>query len=64
MALTTDYGMDIRIADEVGTDVVLRCCGQEMTVTGPDKYGDRTHTCPACATEVDIDDLGLVDDIR
>ena len=64
MAITTDYNLEIRPGDEVGVDTALVCCGQTMTAAAPDKYGDRTHTCGGCRVQVDIDALGLVDDIR
>lgn len=65
MPITTDYYLDeVSPGEEVGTDATFTCCGQDMTAAAPDKYGYRTHTCGSCGTSADVDDLGLMNDIR
>ncbi|WP_327223010.1 hypothetical protein OG229_02380 [Streptomyces platensis] len=64
MSITTHYDFEVSPGDEVGTDATLFCCNQRMTVAGPDKHGDRTHTCGNCGAQVDVNKLGLLGDIR
>lgn len=59
----TIYGMTLQAGMEI-EDGVPDCCGEEMSTSSPDKYGDRTHTCRTCGTAVVVDHLGLVDDIH
>jgi hypothetical protein len=58
----TIYSMTVEIAMEIGRDDAPDCCGAEMTraVNGD----DLTYTCGCCGTAVDVDEVGLVDDIR
>ncbi|PAZ15660.1 hypothetical protein CLM62_12755 [Streptomyces sp. SA15] len=59
----TIYGMTPRIADEIGRDDAPTCCSDEMGR----KDTSRDHieyTCGCCGTVLEVDDLGLVWDIR
>lgn len=59
----TIYGATVRVADEIGREDAPDCCGEEMT-RSTDAHGDLIYTCGCCRTEVEVDDLGLVFDIR
>jgi hypothetical protein len=60
---TTSYGYELEIADDAGHDDVPVCCGDDMN-------GEKTaeggidYTCGSCGTVLEIDELGLVSDIR
>lgn len=59
----TIYGMTVEVAIEIGRDDAPDCCDEEMA-RGTDAHGDLVYTCGCCGTEVEVDDLGLVSDIR
>ncbi|MFD9276889.1 hypothetical protein ACFWD7_06300 [Streptomyces mirabilis] len=74
---TTSYGYELEIADDAGHDDIPVCCGNDMTGkkvacicctnedTGEAATGAHTvHTCGDCGTELEIDGVGLVFDIR
>jgi hypothetical protein len=59
----TIYGMTLTPGMEI-EDGVPVCCDDEMTSTSDDKRGHRVHTCGCCGIVLEVDDLGLVWDIR
>jgi hypothetical protein len=56
--------MELHLADELGHDLAPDCCGQEMTGSPVDPDGHKEYTCGDCGTVLEVDDLGLVYDIR
>lgn len=57
------HGTILRVADELGHDLAPDCCGDDMTGENlADGY--QRYTCSDCGTVLEVDDLGLVDDIR
>jgi hypothetical protein len=60
---TVTGGFEISPGDELGRDLAPDCCGSEM-VRGTDRFGDLIYTCGCCKTVVEVDELGLVADIR
>lgn len=59
----TIHGMTLDAAMEID-DGVPDCCGEEMTPKTASLEGHRAYECGCCGTTVDVDDLGLVFDIR
>ena len=59
----TIYGMTPSIADEIGLEDAPDCCGAEMSRKDLDG-GGIAYTCDCCGTVLEVDELGLVDDIR
>lgn len=59
----TIYGMSLDLAMEI-EDGVPDCCDEEMTGKGADADGHREYECGCCGTVVEVDELGLVWDIR
>ena len=59
----TIHGMTPSPGDEIGRDDAPDCCDEEMT-RGKDAFGDLVYTCGGCGTELEVDDGGLVFDIR
>lgn len=59
----TIYGMELVPAMEI-EDGVPDCCGSEMDSKTVDDDGHREYVCGCCGTVVEVDDLGLVWDIR
>lgn len=55
--------MELQLADELGHDLAPDCCGAEMTGQDTDD-GHREYLCGDCGTVLEVDDLGLVYDIR
>lgn len=55
--MTLDPGMEIE-------DGIPDCCGGEMTPQTASLDGHREYACSGCGTVVEVDDLGLVFDIR
>lgn len=60
---TTSYGYELEIADDAGHDDIPVCCGDDMTGKNLDD-GSIEYTCAGCGTVLEIDELGLVFDIR
>jgi hypothetical protein len=60
---TTSYGYELEIADDAGHDDIPVCCDEDMTGK-PLGDGSVEHTCGSCGTVLEIDELGLVFDIR
>lgn len=60
---TTSYGYELEIADDAGHDDIPVCCGDDMTAKNLDDGGIE-YTCAGCGTVLEIDELGLVFDIR
>ena len=59
----TIYGMRLDFGMHID-DAVPDCCYGEMDADGPSKDGHRLYTCGDCRTTVEVDELGLVFDIR
>ena len=59
----TTYGVPLSIADDLGHDVAPAYCRAEMTGKNIAE-GHQEYTCAGCRTVVEVDDLGLVFDIR
>lgn len=57
----TIYGMTPSIADEIGREDAPACCGVEMA--RQDLDGGIAYTRGCCGTVLEVDELGLVDDI-
>ncbi|TGB06553.1 hypothetical protein [Streptomyces sp. MZ04] len=55
--------MELSLADEVGHDLAPDCCDDEMTGKVTDG-GHKEYTRGDCGTVLEVDDLGLVWDIR
>lgn len=55
--------MELHPADELGHDLAPDCCDDEMTGEDTDD-GHREYTCGDCGTVLEVDELGLVYDIR
>jgi hypothetical protein len=60
---TTSYGYELSIADDTDIDDVPVCCGDDMPGKKLDDGGIE-YTCGSCGTVLEIDELGLVFDIR
>ncbi|MEU8590727.1 hypothetical protein AB0C59_27550 [Streptomyces sp. NPDC048664] len=58
------FYLELSIGDELGHDTAPDCCVNEMTAKDADDDGYREFVCGCCGTVVEIDDLGLVYDIR
>jgi hypothetical protein len=61
---TTSYGYELSPGDETDLDDTPRCCGESMTAKAPDEDGDREYLCGQCGTALEINENGLVWDIR
>jgi hypothetical protein len=59
----TIYGMPLDLAMEI-EDGVPDCCYGPMDTKPADTDGHREYECGDCGTVVEVDDLGLVWDIR
>lgn len=59
----TIYGMIPRPGDEIGHDDAPNCCHDDMDRKNTD-HGHIEYTCGCCGIVLEIDDLGLVWDIR
>lgn len=59
----TIYGMRLDLAMEI-EDGVPDCCYGPMDGKPVDARGHREYECGDCGTVVEVDDLGLVWDIR
>ncbi|MEU5429959.1 hypothetical protein AB0H73_30800 [Streptomyces olivoreticuli] len=57
------FHLELSVSDELGHDTAPLCCDDEMTAKDTDD-GFREYTCGCCHTVVEIDELGLVFDIR
>ena len=60
---TTSYGYELDIADHTGLDDIPVCCDDDMIGTKTAE-GGIDYRCGSCGTELDIDENGLVSDIR
>ncbi|MYR84075.1 hypothetical protein GTY41_03730 [Streptomyces sp. SID685] len=52
----------LQIGDEIGHDESPDCCTEPMPPVAAN--GDLTYRCDNCGAEVEVDELGLVSDIR
>ena len=59
----TIYGMELDLAMEI-EDGVPDCCDEQMNPKPASLEGHREYVCGCCGTVVEVDDLGLVFDIR
>ena len=60
---TTSYGYELSPGDETDLDDIPVCCGSDMTGKKLDD-GDIEHACENCGTVLEINENGLVWDIR
>lgn len=60
---TTSYGYPLQIASDAGLDDVPRCCRDSMTGKQLERGGIE-YTCDGCHTVLELDEFGLVYDIR
>lgn len=60
---TTSYGYELTPGDDAGHDDVPICCNNDMP-GGKTPDGGIDFTCGSCGTVVEIDESGLVFDIR
>lgn len=56
--------IELSAGDELGYCLAPDCCDAEMTGKEIDADGHREYTCGDCGTVLEVDELGLVWDIR
>ena len=59
----TLYGMTPSPGDEIGREDAPDCCGEEMQRENA-SHDHIRYTCGCCGMVLEVDDLGLVWDIR
>ena len=60
---STSYSYELRIADETDLEDNPRCCGDDMNGSKTTE-GGIDYTCGSCGTMLEINENGLVWDIR
>jgi hypothetical protein len=60
---TTSYGYELTPGDEADRDDIPVCCYDDMSGATTEE-GGIDYTCGDCGTVLEIDELGLVADIR
>jgi hypothetical protein len=56
--------MELSLGDELGHDLAPDCCDDEMAGKDIDSDGHREYVCGDCGTVLEVDDRGLVWDVR